>query len=459
MMKSILLIPLLLVRLVSMITIVAFGYVWIRICLIGVTDPLFKPFNPCRRFMLWGIRLVARAVMFTMGYYYIPIKGKPAHRSEAPIIVSNHIGFLDPIFVFYRHLPVIVSAKENVEMPIIGLFLQALQIIPVDRTDAQSRHHAAGNVRRRAVDNMWSHVMLFPEGTTTNGRAIIAFKTGAFSPGLPVQPMVIRYPHKYVNPSWCDQGGPLVVVLQLMTQFINHMEVEYLPVMKPTVREMKYPHEFASRVRSEMAKALGIVCTEHSFLDIKLALAAEKLKQPSGRSLVEFARMEKLFRLDFPTAKEYLEKFSAMDRTHSGFVTFEELCTALDLPRSPITKQVFNLFDKDGHGSINFREFLAGLAFVSSHTSFSSTMEAAFKACDVNGDGTLSRDEVERSLLDIFPELPPITVFKLFDTLDINHDEKISWEEFSSFLQRNPEYLAIIIYAHPTLLKPPTSTS
>uniref|UniRef100_A0A7I4FPL7 EF-hand domain-containing protein n=1 Tax=Physcomitrium patens TaxID=3218 RepID=A0A7I4FPL7_PHYPA len=362
MMKSILLIPLLLVRLVSMITIVAFGYVWIRICLIGVTDPLFKPFNPCRRFMLWGIRLVARAVMFTMGYYYIPIKGKPAHRSEAPIIVSNHIGFLDPIFVFYRHLPVIVSAKENVEMPIIGLFLQALQ-------------------------------------------------------------------------------------------------VEYLPVMKPTVREMKYPHEFASRVRSEMAKALGIVCTEHSFLDIKLALAAEKLKQPSGRSLVEFARMEKLFRLDFPTAKEYLEKFSAMDRTHSGFVTFEELCTALDLPRSPITKQVFNLFDKDGHGSINFREFLAGLAFVSSHTSFSSTMEAAFKACDVNGDGTLSRDEVERSLLDIFPELPPITVFKLFDTLDINHDEKISWEEFSSFLQRNPEYLAIIIYAHPTLLKPPTSTS
>lgn len=94
------------------------------------------------------------------------------------------------------------------------------------------------------------------------------------------------------------------------------MQVEYLPVMKPTVREMKYPHEFASRVRSEMAKALGIVCTEHSFLDIKLALAAEKLKQPSGRSLVEFARMEKLFRLDFPTAKEYLEKFSAMDRTH-----------------------------------------------------------------------------------------------------------------------------------------------
>jgi lysophosphatidylcholine acyltransferase/lyso-PAF acetyltransferase len=55
-------------------------------------------------------------------------------------------------------------------------------------------------------------------------------------------------------------------------------------------------------------------------------------------------------------------------------------------------------------------QFLAGIAFVSTHTSFASTMEAAFNACDVDGDGTLSRDEVERSLLAIFPELPPITV-------------------------------------------------
>lgn len=55
-------------------------------------------------------------------------------------------------------------------------------------------------------------------------------------------------------------------------------------------------------------------------------------------------------------------------------------------------------------------QFLAGLVFVYTHTSFASTMEAAFKACDVNGDSTLSRDEVERSLLAIFPELPPITV-------------------------------------------------
>jgi Ca2+-binding EF-hand superfamily protein len=51
-------------------------------------------------------------------------------------------------------------------------------------------------------------------------------------------------------------------------------------------------------------------------------------------------------------------------------------------------------------------QFLAGLAFVSKHTSFAQTIKAAFKACDSNGDGVLSRDEVARSLHNMFPELP-----------------------------------------------------
>lgn len=33
-------------------------------------------------------------------------------------------------------------------------------------------------------------------GTATNGRALISFKPGAFRPGLPVQPVALRYPFK-----------------------------------------------------------------------------------------------------------------------------------------------------------------------------------------------------------------------------------------------------------------------
>jgi lysophosphatidylcholine acyltransferase/lyso-PAF acetyltransferase len=36
-------------------------------------------------------------------------------------------------------------------------------------------------------------LLLFPEGTTTNGRHLLPFKTGAFLAGQPLQPVVIRY--------------------------------------------------------------------------------------------------------------------------------------------------------------------------------------------------------------------------------------------------------------------------
>lgn len=36
-------------------------------------------------------------------------------------------------------------------------------------------------------------ILLFPEGTTTNGDFLLPFKTGAFLAGLPLRPVVIKY--------------------------------------------------------------------------------------------------------------------------------------------------------------------------------------------------------------------------------------------------------------------------
>ena len=92
----------------------------------------------------------------------------------------------------------------------------------MDRVSPDSRHDAASQIKKRAMDNRWPHVGIFPEGTTTNGKVLISFKSGAFSPGLPVQPMVVRY--KNVNPAWVN-SGPYPVLLHLMIQPINFMEV------------------------------------------------------------------------------------------------------------------------------------------------------------------------------------------------------------------------------------------
>lgn len=191
--------------------------------------------NPAQEALHW---------CFLLGFWCLgsnpPLKGGSSLQMKRLII---HASSLRSWSVYFIHLSICIVKTNGLVNPLHancclhrrhmshkkwGGRPSCVQIIPVDRVSAASRHHAAGNIRRRAIDNRWPHVILFPEGTTTNGKALISFKTGAFSPGLPVQPMVIKYPHKYVNPCWCDQGGPLVVLLQLMTQFVNYMEVSHL---------------------------------------------------------------------------------------------------------------------------------------------------------------------------------------------------------------------------------------
>jgi Acyltransferase len=36
-------------------------------------------------------------------------------------------------------------------------------------------------------------ILLFPEGTTTNGRYLLRFRTGSFISGVPVQPIILKY--------------------------------------------------------------------------------------------------------------------------------------------------------------------------------------------------------------------------------------------------------------------------
>ena len=40
----------------------------------------------------------------------------------------------------------------------------------------------------------YRQLLVFPEGTTTNGRALVHFKSGSFQSGVPVQPVLARFP-------------------------------------------------------------------------------------------------------------------------------------------------------------------------------------------------------------------------------------------------------------------------
>lgn len=54
-------------------------------------------------------------------------------------------------------------------------------------------------------------------------------------------------------------------------------------------------------------------------------------------------------------------KFKEIDLDHSGFIDSNELLTVLDIERTPFCDKIFQVFDNDGSGKIDFHEFVLSL--------------------------------------------------------------------------------------------------
>ena len=59
-----------------------------------------------------SIRYLFRALLFIQGYYWIPVKGK--RDNSAPIIVMNHVAFMEAIYLLYARFPHMVAKKETI---------------------------------------------------------------------------------------------------------------------------------------------------------------------------------------------------------------------------------------------------------------------------------------------------------------------------------------------------------
>jgi hypothetical protein len=60
-----------------------------------------------------------------VSYQWIKRKGRHAPRALAPIVVSNHVSYIEPIFFFYELFPAIVSHDA---LPFVGTIIRAMQV-------------------------------------------------------------------------------------------------------------------------------------------------------------------------------------------------------------------------------------------------------------------------------------------------------------------------------------------
>ena len=125
-----------------------------------------------RRWRLASFRQWASGVAWLLGMRRVVHGAPPA---EGPfILVTNHVSYMDIILLASIVPGVFVAKREVRSWPVWGIFAGAMRTIFVDR----NRHRDAVRVADRIEEALGrgDGVILFPEGTSTDGRAVLPFK-------------------------------------------------------------------------------------------------------------------------------------------------------------------------------------------------------------------------------------------------------------------------------------------
>ncbi|XP_048253838.1 lysophosphatidylcholine acyltransferase 2-like isoform X1 [Haliotis rufescens] len=408
-----------------------------------------KPLTGWRKAFSGLLLWLGRCVIFIAGFHKIKFRGKPASAQDAPVLcAAPHSTFFDTIVCFLgQELKSPVAKIESSSLPFLGTLIQFTQPVFVRREDPNSRAVTIQQIRERGQSGgAWPQVLIFPEGTCTNRSCLITFKPGAFYPGVPVQPVCLRYFNKLDTFTWTWDGPKAFACLwYTFCQFNNQVEIEFLPVYNPSEEEKNDARLFAHNVRAVMAKHLNCPVTDHTYDDCRLMVRAARLKLPMEAGLVEFQKLHQKLGVNSKQMQGYLEKFCKIAK--SGQINLEEFASYLHLPKSQALEEVFALYDRDNSGTIDFREYVIGLSLVSGPANSNDTVQFAFQLFDTENQGHISREGFTQILCNAF-KMNTQDVQVLFDKVDCDNDDKISFDEFKAYAEEKPEYAKLFKTYH-----------
>ncbi|ESO91104.1 hypothetical protein LOTGIDRAFT_217653 [Lottia gigantea] len=406
-----------------------------------------KPMTGWRNLFRPLVVFFCRMVFFVAGFQWITVRGKRVSSKEAPIMaLGPHSSYFDALPVVYHNLDTVVAKADSGNIPFFGTLMQFTQPVYVKREDPDSRVNTIKEISRRAQSKgEWPQVIIFPEGTCTNRSCLITFKPGAFYPGQPIQPVCIRYPNKFDTITWTWEGPKAFTLLWLtLCQFHNYVEIEYLPVYYPSEAEKSDARLYANNVRNVMAKCLKIPITDHTYDDCRLMMKAARLNLPMATGLIEFQKLNKKLGLSLEEMQLQLDKFRSITTSKSGCITIEEFATYLHLPVSPALQDIFDIYDRNKSGTIDFREYIIGLSLVSGPVNTENTLRLAFQLFDSENNGYITQDGFLIILHNAF-KMDADEVETLFLHVDKDKDGKVTFDEFQQCALEKPEYAKLFI--------------
>jgi 1-acyl-sn-glycerol-3-phosphate acyltransferase len=189
-------------------------------------------------------------------------------RSEA-LLLSNHISWLDiPVLGAVRPLR-FLSKSEVRRWPLIGWMSEKIGTLFIERGGNQS---ARINAQIGEAIQSGHAVVVFPEGTTSNGHQLRRFHPrllgAAQQPGMQIQPVAIRYGSNQdpdpVAP-FINDDGFLAHLWRVLKQPAIQVQVRFLPALRSEGMDRR---SLAVSSQDAIAEALSVPVTTRSSLRV-----------------------------------------------------------------------------------------------------------------------------------------------------------------------------------------------
>ncbi|VDN09610.1 unnamed protein product [Dibothriocephalus latus] len=138
---------------------------------------------------------------------------------------------------------------------------------------------------------------------------------------------------------------------------------------------------------------------------------------------------------DVEEIKRLGKRFKKLDLDGSGSLSVEEFMSLPELQQNPLVSRVIDIFDTDGNGEVDFKEFIEGMSQFSVKGNKEAKLNFAFKIYDMDDDGFISNGELFQVLkMMVGNNLKDAQLQQIVDKTimfaDQDGDGKISFKEF-----------------------------
>jgi 1-acyl-sn-glycerol-3-phosphate acyltransferase len=206
----------------------------------------------------------------TLALFGVRIHKKHGERLEGArngcLLVSNHVSYIDVLVISSLTPSVFITSVELKHTPLLGALARFGGSLFVERRKPSRLRREILDISQVLAQGLT--VVLFPEGTTSNGESVCQFKNSLFaaaiSAGVDILPVCLRYTR--INDEAVSVRNKDRVFYYGGVSFSSHfpnfmslesVDVEVLPLRTIRVRESASRKELAAFAYNAIAEAYG----------------------------------------------------------------------------------------------------------------------------------------------------------------------------------------------------------